>query len=158
MKFTHIIYYTVIMAVGILIGAYIADRENKETECLEGSREVFYDTIPCYYPVPRDSVVVRYEVATLPRIDTVLATISADTVPVLVPISTMSYEDSTYRAYISGYHARLDSIFIFPRREVITFRPQPKRWAVGLTAGYAFTPHGFQPYLGVGITCKLWEF
>ena len=162
-----ILYFTLLVGVGLLIGAGLASWEQKPEPVQEESREVFYDTIPIYFPVLRDSVVVRYETATLPLAEPIAAPDSAtvqdsgtapDSARVLVPISSVCYEDSTFRAYVSGFHPSLDSIFVFPRREVITIGPKPKRWAVGLTAGYAFTPRGFQPYFGAGITCKLFEF
>lgn len=135
-------------------------------------REVFVDTIPYYEPVPRDSTVIRYEVATLtiaPEVsvpatevgqDTVVVahTQTTDSAKVVIPITQTTYQDSTYTAYVSGYRARLDSLFVYPRREVVTIRKPPKRWCIGLQAGYGYTPKGFQPYIGVGISCKLWEF
>ncbi|MCM1517542.1 MAG: hypothetical protein NC117_02750 [Pseudoflavonifractor sp.] len=137
-------------------------------------REVYHDTIPYHEPEPGDSVVVRHEVATLPRVtdgelsqscglptDTLTATVQTsdgDSARVVVPITQTTYQDSTYTAYVSGYRARLDSLFVYPRREVVTIRKSPRRWSVGVQAGYGYTPKGFQPYIGVGISCKLWEF
>lgn len=70
------------------------------------------------------------------------------------------YEDSLYRAWVSGYRPRLDSLQIFPRTVYQTVTndiyhtiiPKKKRWGFGLQAGYAY-PNGW--YVGAGISCNL---
>ncbi len=83
-----------------------------------------------------------------------------DSAEVEVPISQSVYKGDSYTAYISGYRPRLDSIDIFrPVNTVFSAtEPPKKRFALGLSAGYAATPAGLQPYVGIGITLKLWEF
>lgn len=85
-----------------------------------------------------------------------------DSVDVLVPITQKVYEDSTYRAYVSGFNANLDSIFVFRRTEYITntrvVKSKPKRFSVGVQAGYGMTPKGFQPYIGLGVSVNLFSF
>ena len=73
------------------------------------------------------------------------------------------YEDSLYRAWVSGYQPRLDSLQIFPRtvyRTVTndiyhTITPKKKRWGLGLQVGYGY-PSGF--YFGVGMSYDLWQW
>ena len=70
------------------------------------------------------------------------------------------YEDSLYRAWVSGYRPRLDSLMVFPKtvyRTVTndiyhTITPKKKRWGLGLQAGYGY-PGGW--YVGVGVSCNL---
>ena len=121
-----------------------------------------YDTIPYYHPVARDSVVVRYETHRLPlaetRRDTVIV---VDSVEVSVPITQKEYRDSTYHVWISGYAANLDSIHTFNRHDytIVALPPaKPKRWHLGITAGFAMTPKGLQPYIGGGITYSFKSF
>ncbi len=139
-------------------------------------RVTVYDTIPYYKPFPKDSVVIRYVTQRLPIVDdkednfpnktvTKLPEIVQNfgkTVPdsanVVIPITQKVYEDSMYKAYISGYMVSLDSFYIYPRREVITIREKPRRWHIGISAGYGITPKGFQPYIGVGMTYRLISF
>lgn len=126
-----------------------------------------YDTIPYYYPVARDSVVVRYETHRLP-VDTtasvgneVTFTTATDSVNVVIPITQKEYQDSTYHLWISGYAANLDSIHTFTRHDytTVTLPPaKPKRWHLGVTAGFAITPKGVQPYIGAGITYSFKSF
>lgn len=131
-------------------------------------RTTFIDTVLFYKPVPRDSVVVRYITETLPivhatcKTDTVnMAYLNGkDSIKVEIPISGKVYEDSTYTAYVSGYRASLDSIFVYPRREVvkITERSKPKRWGIGIQAGYGVGSDGFSPYFGIGLSYNLFDF
>ena len=69
------------------------------------------------------------------------------------------YEDSLYRAEVSGYvNPRLDSIKVFPRTVYQTVTNdiyhavKPKRWGLGLQAGYGY-PGGV--YVGAGISYNL---
>lgn len=73
------------------------------------------------------------------------------------------YEDSLYRAWVSGYRPRLDSLQIFPRTVYQTVTndihhtiiPKKKRWGLGLQAGYGY-PGGW--YIGAGVTFNLWQW
>ena len=123
------------------------------------------DTVTYYRPVPRDSAVVRYETVRLRVTDTVRVTVGdtvrvADSVEVAVPITQKVYADSLYRAYVSGYCPRLDSIFVYPRHEVITITRQakPRRWGIGVQAGYGVGRGGTGPYIGIGVSYNLWNF
>ncbi|MDD3040240.1 DUF6808 domain-containing protein [Bacteroides sp.] len=73
-----------------------------------------------------------------------------------VPITQKEYKDSLYRAWISGYNAKLDSIEIYSPARIITERvfiqSKRKRWGLGLQAGYGY-PNGV--YVGVGVSCNL---
>ena len=145
-----------------------------EREASDTTRVTIVDTIPYLHPVPVDSVVVRYQTERLPRVKEtgnsltrddahVKDTICTDSVSVKIPITQKRYEDSTYTAWVSGYHPTLDSILVYPRHEVITItntiRQKPKRWGVGLNVGYGITPkHDMQPYIGVGVQYNLFSF
>lgn len=71
------------------------------------------------------------------------------------------YEDSLYRAWVSGYRPRLDSLMIFPKTvyQTVTndiyhtITPEKKRWGLGLQVGYGYSG-GL--YLGVGMSYNLW--
>ena len=79
-----------------------------------------------------------------------------DSAAVEIPITQKRYEGDDYRAYVSGYEPRLDSIFVFPKTTVIherSYKP-PNKWHIGITGGYGY---GFKskqagPYIGIGIT------
>ncbi len=130
-------------------------------------------------PQVRDSVVISYEYVSvpikqppdLPSAKDSLATgelteslsvvkISEDSVAVSIPITQTRYETEDYRAYVSGYNARLDSLFVTSKSTVVRIRDlvKPKRFSVGLQAGYGMTPKGFQPYVGLGVSVNLFSF
>ncbi len=161
--------------VFLLIASIVANVLLWKRSQVEEHREIFIDTIPYLQPVPVDSLVVRYVTEKLPLatkltvlVDTVsidtLVTVSRgetkDSVEVVLPITQKVYEDSTYRAYVSGYHPALDSINIFRRNEVVYIRSptKPKRWGIGIQVGYGITPKRAEPYIGIGISYNLFSF
>lgn len=89
---------------------------------------------------------------------------SADSVAVALEIETRTYEDSLYRAQVSGptvgrYRPALDWIEVYDRTNTIT-RTETKRHRFAVTAGVgaAYTPAGFQPTIGVQVGIVLWGF
>lgn len=92
--------------------------------------------------------------------------IMADTIRVgdtIVQREQAVYADSLYRAWVSGYRPRLDSIEVYPRtvtRTVTndiyhTVASKRKRWGLGLQAGYGY-PGGF--YVGGGVSYNLFQW
>lgn len=126
----------------------------------------YVDTIPYYYPVAKDSVVIKYETAKLPtKKDTCntkgdTCTSHVDSVEVEIPITSKDYEDSLYHLWVSGYNVRLDSINVYSRlREIkIPVPAKRKRWGLGLQAGYGFYPGQSGFYIGVGVNYNLWQW
>ena len=87
---------------------------------------------------------------------------AADSVAVEIAIETRLYEDSLYRAQVSGpavagYHPTLDWIETYSRTQTIT-RTRRNRFAVTAGVGAAYTPRGFQPTVGVQVGVVLWSF
>lgn len=139
---------------------------------------VHYDTIPYIEPKPastaplgRMTIAVpnrtrpKKETDTLPLImaDTEVGeigieAIDTDSVKLTLPIVQNVYEDTAYRAYVSGVCPRLDSIFVYPRTAVVTIKKPPKRWHIGPTVGYGLTPQGLRPYAGISITYSVISF
>lgn len=111
------------------------------------------DSVKKSFPVPVDSFVVRYITKSLPK-DSATKQHRSDSVKVQIPISQKVYEDTLYRAYVSGYEPNLDSITIKQRTTYIThtIRDKESRFRIGLQAGYGLTPKGMMPYVGVGLS------
>ena len=93
-----------------------------------------------------------------------IPTASADSVAVALEIETRTYEDSLYRAQVSGpavadYRPSLDWIEVYGRTNTIT-RTETRRHRFAVTAGVgaAYTPQGFQPTVGVQVGVVLWGF
>lgn len=172
--------------LSLMLNVVFLARQTRQAErtASDTTRVTIIDTIPYLHPVPVDSAVVRYETERLPQVketgksltrddvnvkDTSLSltrpmhSICTDSIAVKIPITQKRYEDSTYTAWVSGYHPVLDSIYVYPRHEVMTItntiRQKPKRWGVGINIGYGITPkHGMQPYIGVGVQYNLFSF
>lgn len=126
-------------------------------------------------PVPAE-IRIETKIKTVVKVDTLL--ISTPIAPLLVIQlkDTMHigdtvvnreqayYEDSLYRAWVSGYRPRLDSFQVFPRTiyqtvtndiyHTITAKDK-RRWGLGLQAGYGY-PNGW--YVGIGVSYNLWEW
>jgi len=107
-------------------------------------------------PVPKDSIIIKYITEYLPVHDTTEVhdtTTIRDSVLVEIPIIEKTYYGENYRATISGFRPELVDIWIKQKETTITV-PYRKRWSftAGPQAGVGFTPKGFQPYAGAGVT------
>lgn len=152
-----------LIALALIAVAFLLGRRSVKPEIVEIHRTdtlLLRDTIRETVLVPK----VRY----LTRVDTVLLPIPGDTVevPVLVPISRKVYEGEDYRAVVSGFRASLDTLDIFRKTQTVTntvvqrveVPGKPKRWGIGVSAGYALTPQGVKPYIGAGISYSFITF
>lgn len=153
----------VVIALAMIAVAFLLGRRSVKPEIVEIHRKdtvVVRDTVRETVLVPK----VRY----LTRVDTVLLPVPGDTVevPVLVPISRKVYEGEDYRAVVSGFRASLDTLDIFRKTQTVTntvvqrveVPGKPKRWGIGVSAGYALTPQGVKPYIGAGISYSFITF
>lgn len=146
----------VVIALALIAVAFLLGRRSVKPEIVEIHRTDtmwMRDTVRETVLVPK----IRY----LTRVDTVLLLVPGDTVkvPVLVPISRKVYEGEDYRAVVSGFRASLDTLDIFRKTQTVTntvvqrveVPGKPKRWGIGVSAGYALTPQGMKPYIGAGV-------
>lgn len=81
-------------------------------------------------------------------------------VPVDVPIETKVYQDSSYRAVISGYRASLDTISIFNRNQIqhinkTTYKTRKWNITPSIGAGYGAFNRKFDVYIGFSINYNL---
>lgn len=83
---------------------------------------------------------------------------NTDSIPVLVdvPIEVKVYQDSNYRAVISGYKAELDSIYIFNKNQIQTINKityKTKKWNISpsIGLGYGVFNRKFDTYVGFSI-------
>lgn len=156
--------YMAVLLLGFAVG-WIARGGTSNEAIVAADTVTVVDTIPYYRPVSRDSTVVRYETVWLCVTDTVRVTVGdtvrvADSVEVIVPITQKMYAGSTYRAYVSGYNPRLDSIFVYAPTKYVTtvVKEKPKRWAIGVQAGCGYSRGGISPYVGIGVSYNLYSF
>lgn len=107
------------------------------------------DTITIIKPQPIVEYRDRIIRDTLYNTDSIL-------VPVDVPIETKVYQDSNYRAVISGYRPQLDTISIFNKNQIqyinkITYKT--KKWNISPAVGFGYGMFGkkFDMYVGFSI-------
>lgn len=126
-------------------------------------------------PLPAE-IRTETKIQTVVKLDTVLISapmavffrFTSDTIHIgdtVVMREQAYYEDSLYRAWVSGYRPRLDSLQVFPRTvyqtvtndvyHPVIVKPKKKRWGIGLQAGYGY-PGGF--YVGAGVSYDLWQW
>lgn len=149
-----------VIALALIAVAFLLGRRSVKPEIVEIHRT---DTMWMRDTV-RETVLVP-EVRYLTRVDTVLLKVPGDTVkvPVLVPISRNVYEGEDYRAVVSGFRVSLDTLDIFRKTQTVTntvvqrveVPGKPKRWGIGVSAGYALTLQGMKPYIGLGVQYDL---
>lgn len=165
------IVLTVIAALIFLCG-YRAGVETRQ-RFTERDTATFVDTIRYCQPIPRDCTVVRYVTKVLPvtrrdtaATDTLLrgdyAQDMPDSAAVVIPITQKRYEGEDYRAYVSGYEPRLDSIFVYSRTTTVRERSTkpPKKWCIGIQGGmgYGIKSKQVEPFVGIGISYNFIRF
>lgn len=116
--------------------------------------------------VDRPTEVVRYVTRydTIKEKDLIVIHDTTGEPAIVLPIEQTVYHDSsgqaTYDAYVSGYHAALDSIRIYSRNTetVITKieREKTGRLGAGIQLGVGVSAQGIAaPYIGIGIQYRL---
>ena len=147
-----------IVVLALMVGSFFFGRATKVVEEVDTHIErdtiIVRDTIREYYPQEVVRTIVRTERVEVPiiRYDTI-----REVVEVEIPIEAKEYKSEEYYAIVEGYNPRLKSIEVYPRTAYINTTEtikQRKRWgvSVGVQGGYGFTPKGWQPYAGVGIS------
>lgn len=173
MKDKRRLLYCALVALVLLAGVGIYSRCQRKPviESVERDTVVVYDTIPHYYPTPKDSVRTKWVTRWLPAShDTIDHLIGpnkmdhyADTskmIAVEVPITSKHYGCKDYDAWVSGYEPSLDSIKVYQRTEYITERvtisKPPNKWELDLIGGldYNTARQDFTPYAGGEILYK----
>lgn len=110
------------------------------------------DTVTVLKPVVQYRYITQVITDTLYNTDSVL-------VPVQIPIESKTYQDSTYRAVVSGYRASLDTIQVYPIHTITTITNiKQKRFNIGLQAGVGYGCFNKKPdmYIGLGVSYRLY--
>lgn len=141
--------------IGLWLATFIC-RCHHPSENEQPIRDTIVDTIKVVKPIAKDSLITRYKVVNVERVNIVdsvntISEVVFDTVMVRLPIESKHYVSDNYEAWVSGYEPSLDSISIY-NRTIVT---KPKRWSIGLQGGVGITPKGVQPYVGIGVNYRL---
>ena len=180
-KVKDILAIVLVIVACMAAGAYLHKRQSPPGDNIPGREAIetdtitIYDTIPYIEPAPVHSQQVGSKKVTIPtsyidrgienlpdiRADTAELTsadvevTTPDSLTLQLPITQNVYEGEDYKAYVSGVYPSLDSLFVYPRREIVTIKKPPKRWHIGPTVGFGYTPHGFEPFIGISLTYSI---
>lgn len=156
----------IVIAVALLVAAFLigrctAPKYEAETQVIKQvDTMVVRDTIIREKPVFRtEYVFVR---------DSVRVQVH-DTVFINLPRQLRVYQDSLYRAEVSGVDPTLDRIEVYPQTRYITRTEtqtisvtERRRWGIGVQVGYGITKQGASfypgPYIGVGVSYNILTF
>ena len=156
--FAVLLLFNIVNAIGYFVNEH---RNSHSSEMKVKVDTLFvYDTIFVEKPVIKKVEIIDTLLLPVPITDTLML---YDTVLVHLPIEQHQYSDPRYTAWVSGYRPQLDSIHIYQRTEYITKEiktaTKPKRWGIGLQAGYGVSLHNSQvfpaPYIGVGLSYSI---
>lgn len=131
----------VLLCISIILNIflYLEHSSIESKKVCDTTKVTIVDSVKKSFPVPVDSFVVRYITRLLPiTIDSATTKhLVSDSVKVQIPISQKVYEDTLYKAYVSGYEPKLDSITIKQKTTYIThtIRNKESRFRIGLQAG-----------------------
>lgn len=158
MKTLRELVMAAILAALLLLSGFVLGRRSSHTP--EPAEIVRTDTLRI-----RDTVLVDRPVPVEVRLtDTMLVAITdtirlSDTVYLRLPREIKQYEDSLFRAQVSGFRPSLDWIEVYPQTVYVTknvITKDVRRWGIGVHAGYgAYFRDGHMrlaPYVGVGVS------
>ncbi len=139
-------------------------RRRTSTDDVQRDTIVLRDTIRI--PAPRPTSTTTQGTILLSLQDALIATPdtlrSRDTIYVQLPREVKTYNDSSYRAVVSGFRPSLDEIEVYQRTKVVTetrvVRSSP--WVtIGPSVGVGIATDGrAYPFLGVTATIPLWSW
>lgn len=161
-----------IIFTGSVVGSFFFGRATTRTDIVrtEVKRDttIVRDTIREYYPRYISEVSVGKTAIKIPTLllcrdftqfglPLQTEVDEKDSVTIELPITERTYKDDEYYAVVRGYDPSLKYIEVYPRTVYLTTTEtitKQKRWNIsfGAQMGYGFTPKGWQPYTGLGIT------
>ena len=157
--FGILLLFNIVNAIGYFVNEY---RNAHPGEMKVKVDTLFvYDTIFVEKPVIKKVEIIDTLLLPVPITDTLML---HDTVFVHLPIEQRQYSDLRYTAWVSGYRPQLDSIHIYQQTitKEVKVATKPKRWGIGLQAGYGVLLHNGQvfpaPYIGVGLNWNFLQF
>ena len=173
MKDKRRLLYCALVALVLLAGLGIYNHCTRKPVVVGVERDtvVVYDTIPHYYPTPKDSVRTKWVTRWLPAspdtIDHFIGAMDhyADTskmIAVEVPITSKHYGSKDYDAWVSGYEPSLDSIKVYKETQYITntitrtVKDKGKHFFLDVGAGceYQFNTKAAVPFAELGARLK----
>lgn len=155
-KNTTIVILSLLLLTSVLLlcgGYFFTNSSNTSLKTSDTITVYKVDTITIDRPVPQYKYINKVVTDTLYSVDSIKVQVS-------VPISTTVYNDSSYRAVVSGYKTSLDTVQVYPIHTITTITNtivRQKRWCIGVQAGAGWGIYSKQPdiFLGVGVSYRL---
>jgi len=152
MSFTEIknIVFGMVLGAVVALPLFAYFRPPKTEIKTEVKETIVRDTITLYKPVEIEHRVV--DTMWVAVRDTI---VRKDTTYVVLPREIKIYADTTYKAVVSGYEPRLESIEVYPTTIYrTTTRFEKPKMSVGLQVGIGYCGE-IKPYIGIGISYNL---
>lgn len=153
MKAWHVILLLIGLVASFFTGYHIRKTDAKNVLV---KRDTVIDTLRTVLPIPSFEIELSEVEIPYPIIVKEKGQDRVDTIYVPVPVTQKEYVSENYRAWVSGYNADLDSIYVFPKTVYITQTMPARKWGLGVVGGYGIGRYGFSPYVGVGVYYKIW--
>ena len=158
-RLTNVLHFLLAAGIAVAFGLWSAHhfRYEQPEPVVETRTDTLYvyDTITAYKPVPFNVYVV----------DTMWVPVTVhehDTVWAQLPREAKVYQDSSYRAVVSGFRPSLDTISVYQRTvyidKVERVKVEPSRWSWGVQTGLGYGAGGVSPWIGVGIQYRIGYF
>lgn len=152
------------LIVSVLLNVFLTTTSRRQrTTDVTIDTIVVMDTIRIVEPIYIKETIVRYDTVFFPMVEELDSTsnLSQDSAKVVIPITQRVYEDSTYKAWVSGYDPRLDSLHLY-RKEVYypVMIKQSVKPKIVVSAGVygGFGVRGADYGLGISVGVPIWIF
>jgi hypothetical protein len=156
------------LIVSVLLNVFLTTTSRRQrTTDVTIDTIVVMDTVRIVEPIYIKETIVRYDTVFFPMYKELESTsnltsnLSQDSAKVVIPITQRVYEDSTYKAWVSGYDPRLDSLHLY-RKEVyypvmIKQSVKPKVVvSVGVYGGFGVKGADYGLGISVGVPILSW--
>lgn len=152
--------------LGFIAGYKANDHFRDDTQKVDTVIVEKWDTIAIEKPTEIVRTIIRYDTLTKTEFvnitdSALLKKIDSLNLEISIPIEQIVYRDSTesarYEAFVSGYHAALDSIHIncLQTTTIIKEFEKQRRFGIGVQVGVGYAGT-ITPYVGIGAHYRLW--
>ena len=180
---TFLYIVLVLLAVSVGLNVHYCTTNAERDITTHSDTVTVFDTARWFMPAFKDMRIVRYDTVRFPLVLTSIdrkgngdvradstqikdsfadsrftPVVDRDSATVQIPITQKIYKTEQYRAYVSGYNPRLDSIEVYNKIATITNvikKKPPGRFGIGIIGGYGVGNNGLTPFIGIGIQYKL---
>ena len=180
---TFLYIVLVLLAVSVGLNVHYCTTNAERDITTHSDTVTVFDTARWFMPAFKEVRIVRYDTARFPLVLTdidrnvnssvcadstqtkdsfadsrFMPGVNRDSATVQIPITQKMYRTEQYRAYVSGYNPRLDSIEVYNKTVTITNvikKKPPGRFGIGVIGGYGVGNNGFSPFIGIGFQYNL---